>query len=108
MGAPIGNRNGVKANRIWGDELRKAIAQDGRARVRKAIEALLDAAAGGDLAAAKEIADRLDGKPTQAVEVHDETQRQPIQIAFVVNGQRTDEPRVLAAAMDVPHSQKLS
>lgn len=68
MAAPLGNKNSRKENRIWGDELRKAIAQDGRKRVRAAIEKQLDAAAAGDLAATKEIADRLDGKATQPIE----------------------------------------
>lgn len=31
---------------------------------------LVDLAVGGDLRAAREIADRLDGKPTQAVDLH--------------------------------------
>lgn len=66
-GAPLGNRNGAKENRIWGDELRKAVAQDKRAKIRRAIEKQMEAAADGDLNAAKELADRLDGRPAQAI-----------------------------------------
>jgi len=67
-GAPKGNRNAAKESRIWGDELRRAIAQDDRKRVRQAIEKQLDKAAKGDLNASRELADRLDGKPAQYVE----------------------------------------
>lgn len=63
-GAPIGNQNAAKG-RLWNDALRMAIAQDDRARVRKAIERLLDLAAEGEPWAIKELADRLDGKPVQ-------------------------------------------
>lgn len=66
-GAPKGNKNAVKENRIFGDELRKVVAQN-RAKLRLAAEKLLDASAAGDLAATKELRDTLDGKPTQAVE----------------------------------------
>lgn len=67
--ALIGNKNACKENRMWGDELRKVIAQDKRVKLRKAIEAQLDAAAAGDIQAQKEIADRLDGRPKQQQEI---------------------------------------
>jgi len=63
-GAPIGNQNAAKG-RLWNDALRMAIAQDDRARVRKAVEKLLDLASEGEPWAIKELADRLDGKPVQ-------------------------------------------
>lgn len=63
-----GNRNAAKDNRIWGDELRMAIARNKRAKIRKAVEALLDKAADGDLKAMEMIADRTDGRPAQSVE----------------------------------------
>lgn len=66
-GAPLGNKNASKENRIFGDELRKVVAQD-RAKLRAAAEKLLLAASNGDLAATKELRDTLDGRPTQAVE----------------------------------------
>ena len=68
-GAPIGNQNARKENRIFGDELRKAIAQDNRKRIRDGIEKLLDKVAAGDLEAFKTVADRTDGKPVQANEI---------------------------------------
>lgn len=68
MGAPLGNKNSSKENRIFGDELRKAIAQDDRKRIRAGIEKLLDKVAEGDLQAFNAIADRTDGKPKQSVD----------------------------------------
>lgn len=68
MGAPIGNKNAHKG-RMWHDALRKAIAQDDGLRLRKAAETLLDKAAEGEGWAIREIADRLDGKAFQSVEL---------------------------------------
>lgn len=67
-GAPEGNQNALKG-KVWNDALRKAIAQDDSSRVRRAIEALLDKAAEGEQWAIKELADRLDGKSMQGVEL---------------------------------------
>ena len=64
-GAPLGNQNWK--GKIWGDSLRRAIAQDNGKKVRSAIEKLLDKAAEGEPWAIKELADRLDGKAAQAI-----------------------------------------
>lgn len=66
-GAPLGNTNGAKKNRRWSEALNRAIAQDDKDLLRLAAESLLNAAAGGDLAAIRELADRLDGKAAQSV-----------------------------------------
>ena len=68
MGAPLGNQNAVKENRVFGEELRKVMAQGGRDRVRLGIERLLGVAEGGDQKALEFFADRLDGKPKQAID----------------------------------------
>lgn len=68
MAAPEGNQNAAKG-KIWNDALRKAIVQDNHLRVKQAIEALLDKAAEGEQWAIKELADRLDGKAAQSVEL---------------------------------------
>lgn len=68
MAAPLGNKNAHKG-RMWHDALRKAITQDDGKRLRKAAEILLDKAAEGEGWAIREIADRLDGKPFQSVEL---------------------------------------
>lgn len=64
-GAPFGNQNARKG-KSWLDALRLEIAIDDGARLQKAACQLLNKAAEGDLAAIKELADRLDGKATQA------------------------------------------
>jgi hypothetical protein len=68
MGAPAGNKNSSKANRLWGDTIRRALAQDKDPdKLRSLAEALIARAADGDLGALKEIGDRLDGKVAQQV-----------------------------------------
>ena len=67
MAAPKGNKNAEKKNRIVTETLRRVAAQNPE-KLRKACEALLNNAAGGDIQAYKEIRDTLDGKPVQAIE----------------------------------------
>jgi hypothetical protein len=62
---PFGNQNARKG-KSWLDALRLEIAIDDGARLQKAACQLLNKAAEGDLAAIKELADRLDGKAIQA------------------------------------------
>jgi len=70
-GAPIGNRNAAKA-KIWSAAITRALDRRQPADQRiKAIDELadklLDQCFGGDLAALKELGDRLEGKPAQAI-----------------------------------------
>lgn len=83
-GAPIGNKNAQKG-RAWNDALRKAIAQDEGRRLRASIEQLLTLASNGEPWAIKELADRLDGRPTKmnALEASDEVALKTIRIEFV-------------------------
>jgi hypothetical protein len=60
MGRPIGSVNREKP---FNDALRIALKRDPR-RLPRIAEKLAEMAAGGDIGAIKEIADRLDGKPT--------------------------------------------
>jgi len=60
-----GNRHAAKP-RLWERTLRRVILQNPD-KLRRAAEQLLDDAAEGDIKAIAEIADRLDGKPTQTV-----------------------------------------
>lgn len=66
MGAPVGNKNASKA-KTWADAIRRALAQTDPRKQRKKLdmvaEALVASALDGDVAAMKEIGDRLDGKP---------------------------------------------
>lgn len=67
MAGTIGNTNGNKNNRLWADTIRRAVVQADGVRLRRIAEALLDKAAEGDIAAIKEMGDRLDGKVTQVI-----------------------------------------
>jgi len=67
-GAPEGNKNSSKNNRLWAETIKRAVIQADPDRLRRIAEALLSKAEEGDLAAIKELGDRLDGKAMQAVE----------------------------------------
>lgn len=62
-----GNPDGLAPKKIWIAALNRAIAQDDGKKLRSAAEKLLALAADGDVAALKELGDRLDGKPAQAI-----------------------------------------
>jgi len=64
-----GNPSGIKRAGQWRAMLDRAITADDKQRLRQAAEALLDAASSGDLNAIKELADRLDGKPNQQLQL---------------------------------------
>jgi hypothetical protein len=65
MGRPIGSVNREKP---FAGMLRLALLSGGRHRLRIIAEKLADKAEQGDIQAIREIADRLDGKPAQAIE----------------------------------------
>lgn len=69
MGAPKGNTNSSKTNRLWTDTIRRALVQQDGKRLRAIAEALIQKAEGGDINAIREIGDRIDGKSIQAVEM---------------------------------------
>jgi hypothetical protein len=79
-----GNANsGRKADKLWGDALRLAVMRehtDGRVRLAHIAEQTVAAAMGGDMQAIREIGDRLDGKPAQAVTGEDGG---PLKVEFV-------------------------
>lgn len=64
-GAPQGNNNAAKA-KIWSDAIRKVVVQ--KQALDQLALALVEKALSGDLQALKELGDRLEGKPIQAVE----------------------------------------
>lgn len=70
-GAPKGNKNGAKAKR-WEEALRRALSRLGGS-VDLGLDPIADtvvkAAGEGDLEAIREIACRLDGKPTEHVHI---------------------------------------
>lgn len=79
MGAPEGNTNSSRSNRLWADTIRRAaLAEDGK-KLRALAEALLIKAAEGDVSALKEVGDRLDGKSSQAIDLGSDPDRPLIQ-----------------------------
>ncbi len=65
MGRPIGSLNREKP---FTDALRVALLSGGGRRLRIIADKLAEKAEQGDLQAIQQIADRLDGKPVQALE----------------------------------------
>jgi hypothetical protein len=62
VGAPFGNTNSSKNNRIWANTIRKLAVQENYRRIHAIAEKLFENAQEGDLGSIKEIGDRLDGK----------------------------------------------
>lgn len=73
-------RLGAKSPKRVQDAINRAIIQDDSKRLRKAIEAQLDLAADGDLAALTFIRDTVEGKPAQAVTVSGDEERPMVSI----------------------------
>lgn len=67
-----GNPSGRVRSKPFSEALNRALAQGDPERLRRLAEVLLDKAADGDMAAIKEVADRLDGKPAQSLSVGNE------------------------------------
>ncbi len=70
MAAPLGNQNAAKAKR-WADAIHYVLAEAEREdkpyKLRDLARVLVSKAADGDMAALKEVGDRLDGKAAQAI-----------------------------------------
>lgn len=71
--AGVKGRSGTNKgkDKPWADALRLAVFREdteGRRRLQAIAEKCADAAEAGDMQAMKEIGDRLDGKPAQALE----------------------------------------
>lgn len=79
MGAPKGNKNSSKSNRLWAETIRRAVVQSDAARLRRIAEALLNKAEEGDIQAIKEVGDRLDGKPAQVLAGDEDNPLQVVQ-----------------------------
>ena len=62
-----GNPTGRRKEKPWRDALTLALKADDGQKLRRIAEKVVEAAEAGDLQAIKEIADRLDGKPVQAL-----------------------------------------
>jgi hypothetical protein len=82
VGGQIGNKNSIKTNRLWAETIRRAVVQDDAQRLRQIAEALLIKASEGDMAAIKELGDRLDGKALQENKLSGDSD-QPLTIKIV-------------------------
>jgi hypothetical protein len=69
VGAPLGNTNSSRNNRMWADTIRRVIAQSDGEALRKVAEALVIKAQEGDISAIKELGDRIDGKSVATTEL---------------------------------------
>lgn len=65
MGRPVGEKSFAAMLRIAINE----VLPDGRSKLRALADTVLNEAIGGNMQAVKEVADRLDGKPAQSVEL---------------------------------------
>lgn len=72
MGAPVGNQNAAKAN-IWTSAIHRALAKRSKVDALEAIdtlaEKLLLQCDKGEVGALKELGDRLQGRPAQALTI---------------------------------------
>ena len=96
MGAPLGNQNYLKGRR-WRDAIDRALAKrttkaGGIEALDDLAEKLLALADQSDIQALKEIADRLDGKPSQAIDLGSDPDRPVVQkvIREIVRPPNTD------------------
>ena len=85
MGAAIGNQNARKGK--WAEALTKAVLMEDGPEKRRRLDSialrLIEKAEAGDIQAIKELGDRIDGKPTQALE-HSGPDGEPIKNALSV------------------------
>ena len=80
MAAPEGNYFSSKDNRLWANTLRRVAVQGNGERLRRLAERLFDQAEEGNVAAIKEIGDRLDGKALMTLAGDSEN---PLTIALI-------------------------
>ena len=62
-----GNTNSSKNNRAWGKVVKKLAIQEDAKRLHNVAEALFRKAEDGDIAAIRELGDRIDGKAEQTI-----------------------------------------
>ena len=82
-GGQIGNNNAGK-NKLFADQLKRHLVQNPH-KLEKIIVQLVDDAMNGNIAAAKEVMDRVDGKAVQSTEITgaDGEPLMGIQVTFV-------------------------
>ena len=82
MGAPLGNQNAAKAKK-WAAAVERALCKRSGKELAEALDDLaekfIDAVEAGDIAGYRELADRLDGKPAQQLQLQGD-EAQPLKI----------------------------
>lgn len=89
MGAPVGNKNRANAKRFanalaWALEEYESNGIKRGEALREIAKGIVNDALAGDAAARREIADRLDGKPAQAVTVDGDGEGGPVRTSVEV------------------------
>lgn len=92
-GAPEGNKNAVKEKRLITSALNRAVVQNPD-KLANACMKVLEDAENGSLASLSFIADRLDGKPAQAV-IHQGDSESPLEVVakIILEGFNDDSDR---------------
>lgn len=85
MAAPVGNNNAGK-NKIWSLAIQKALRKRSKSEQLEELvslaDVLLDKCKEGDLAALRELGDRIEGKPHQTVGGDSETGEIPVSMTI--------------------------
>lgn len=68
-GAPHGNKNSIKSNRLFGETIKRIVHQSEGEVMEKIAWALINKASEGDMSAIKEFGDRVDGKALATTEL---------------------------------------
>lgn len=64
-----GNKHSSRANRMWGDIIRRIAVQEDYKELNHIARTLFEKAKDGDMSAIKEIGDRIDGKSVSTTEL---------------------------------------
>jgi hypothetical protein len=98
-----GNPGGRSTEKRFREALLLELAEDGDARkpLREVAKALIAAALTGDVSAIREIADRLDGKPAQAIDVTGDDRRIIVEVRSFPRPPSLGGPVIEATPADV-------
>jgi hypothetical protein len=97
-----GNPGGRSTEKRFREALLLELAEDGDARkpLREVAKALIAAALTGDVSAIREIADRIDGKPAQAIDVSGDDRRIIVEIRSFDRPESLDGPPTIDATVN--------
>lgn len=101
MAAPQGNQNAIKAKR-WSQAIDRALAERSKSKGIEALDELAEKLLAncdlGDMTALKELGDRIEGKPSQSIDITaDVTSRKAVDLT-------DDQLAEIAGASDQPQT----